>query len=321
MTRVLAIITLFVLFFLSATLFYLKTNSKPVSVDKNNVLFVINEGESLVNISQKLKSNFLIRDKYSFLFYTYKLGLNTKIQAGTFRLSPSLSTKELIVKLSKGGVSDYWLKIIDGYRVEEVARVFPQNLSFSSVDFINQTKSLEGYLFPDSYLIPEYFNIDQVLSVIKTNFDSKFNQAKQGVITQKLTDSEIIILASIIEREARTLKSKQEIAGVLYNRLKKGMPLQVDASVQYARDTQTRPQNYWQPLKSTEIASTNSPYNTYQYKGLPPFPICNPGFNSLYAAFHPISSDYLYYITGNDHKMHYAISYEEHKSNIAKYLK
>ena len=311
MTRVVAIITLSVAFFLAAIFFYLKINTKPVSDDKSNIMFVINEGDSLLNISQKLEENSLIRNKYSFLFYTYKLGLGSKIQAGTFRLSPSLSTEDLIIKLSKGGVSDYWLKIIEGTRLEEVSPLFPQGLPKTAK---------EGYLFPDSYLIPLYFTSEQTLQVIQTNFDKKFAQAQQGATNKTLTDQEIVILASIIEREARTLKSKQEVAGVLYNRLKIDMALQVDASVQYARDSKNKTSKYWEPVSKSDL-SLVSPFNTYKNRGLPPSPICNPGYNSLYAAFHPIDSNYLYYITGNDHQMHYATSLDEHNSNIAQYLK
>ena len=311
MRRVLIIITLCVVVLFAGIFSYLKINTKPVSADKTNVMFVVKDGDSLVNISQKLKSTSLIRNKYSFLFYAYKLGLNSKIQSGTFRLSPSLSTQEIITKLSKGGVSDYWLKIIEGTRLEEIATLLPSKLPLD-------TK--EGYLFPDSYLIPTYFTIDQTVQVIQKNFDKKFNEAKQGATTKTLTDQEILILASILEREARTLKSKQEVAGILLNRLKIGMALQVDASVQYARDSKIKPKDYWQPLKPADL-SIISPFNTYKNPGLPPAPICNPGYNSLYAAFHPITSNYLYYITGNDNLMHYATTLDEHNTNIAKYLK
>lgn len=320
MRRVLIIITLFLLIIFAGIFSYLKINTQPVSADKTASLFIINDGDGLVDISQKLESKSLIRSRFSFLYYAYNSGLSKKIQSGTFRLSPSLSTPEIITKLSKGGVADYWLKIIEGYRLEEVAPLFPTNTPFTAKDFLAQAKLKEGYLFPDSYLIPQYYTIDQILDVIFKNFNQKFAKAKEGSINQKLTDQEILTFASILEREARTLKSKQEIAGILLNRLQIGMPLQVDAAVQYVRDTKTLPVNYWQPINPSDL-SIVSPYNTYKNKGLPPKPICNPGYDSLYAAFHPIASDYLFYITGNDNKMHYAATLDEHNANIAKYLK
>ena len=238
------------------------------------------------------------------------MGLNKKIQAGTFKLSPSLSTPEVVAKLSKGGVTDYWLKIIDGTRVEENILSFPEGTSLVGK---------EGYLFPDSYLIPQNYTADQIFEIIKSNFDQKFTEAKINTTNTKMTDKQILIFASIIEREARTLKSKQEVSGVLLNRLEIDMALQVDASVQYARDSKNKPADYWKQLNSADL-SIVSPFNTYQNKGLPPSPICNPGYDSIYAAFHPIKSNYLYYITGNDNQMHYAATLEEHDSNIAKYL-
>lgn len=311
MKRVLAIIALLFVLIIAGSFVYLKSNSKPVSFNTSNVMFIIKSGESLVNISKDLKSKSLIRDQYAFLFYAYKMGLNKKIQAGTFRLNPSLSVKEIVTKLSQGGVSDYWLKIIGGTRIEENIDSFPKGTDFDG---------FEGYLYPDSYLIPTYYTGEQILEVIQENFDQKFTKAKEGATNTKLTDKQIIILASIIEREARTLKSKQEVTGILLNRLNINMALQVDASVQYARDTKTKPIDYWQPLDSSSL-SIVSPFNTYKNTGLPPSPICNPGYDSLYAAFHPIESNYLFYITGNDNKMHYATTLAEHNSNIAKYLK
>lgn len=320
MSRVFAFITLFVVLFFAGVFLYINIEARPVSTDKTISMFIINTGDSLINISQELKDDRLIRSRSSFLFYAYAMGLNKKIQVGTFRLSRSLSTQEVITKLSKGGVSDYWLKIIEGTRLEEIAPLFPSDVPFTTKDFLIQSRLKEGYLFPDSYLIPKYFTIDQILEVIQKNFNQKFTEAKDGATNKKLTDQEILIFASILEREARSLKSKQEVAGVLLNRLEIGMALQTDAAVQYARDSKSTTTHYWDPIKPSDL-SIVSPYNTYKNRGLPPKPICNPGYDSLYAAFHPIESDNLYYITGNDNQMHYAATLDQHNANIAKYLK
>lgn len=311
MKKVLAIIILLIFLVIAGIFSYLKISSKPVSSNTSNIMFVINDGDSLTNISQNLESKSLIRNQYSFLFYAYYLGLNKKIQAGTFRLNPSLSVQELVTKLSKGGVSDYWLKIIDGTRVEENADSFPKDADFTGK---------EGNLFPDSYLIPTYYTADQIFEIIQKNFDDKFTEAKEGATNLKMTDKQILILASIIEREARTLKVKQGVAGVLLNRINIGMALQSDTTIQYLRDTLTKPTKYWQDISSNDI-SLVSPYNTYKNKGLPPGPICNPGYDSIYAAFHPTNSEYLFYLTGNDGVMYYATTLAEHNSNITKYLK
>lgn len=322
MKKILAVF--FSLIFLTLISFgvFLVLNSSPVSSDSKIQSFVINQGEGLSSIATKLENKKIIKNKYCFIFYAYWSGLNKKLQSGSFRISPSLSTQEILDKLSKGGSHDYWIKIMAGSRVEEIANLFPDNLSFTSKEFLVKTQSLNGKLFPDSYLIPPYFNIDQILEVIHKNFSDKISEAKVNSINNKLSEDEILVLASLLEREGKTLESKQKIAGILMNRLEIDMPLQLDATVQYARDSKIpRPKEYWLPITKSDITNLNSAFNTYQNKGLPPSPICNPGYNSLYAAYHPIKSDNLFYITGTDGQMYYAKTLADHNKNINKYLK
>jgi UPF0755 protein len=297
------IITTFVIIFL-IFLIIVFLNLQPV--DRNNTQnfdFVIAPQEKTLHIAQRLEESGLIRNKYIFLFYIYKD--KPVLKAGKFSLSPSLNVSNLITEITTGGSHDYWLKIIEGQRVEEL------DLAFSKKD--------EGYLFPDSYLIPDYYSLDQTTAVIKDNFVKKFDKAKKDSVV-KLSDEEIVIFASLLEREGKSLESKQMIAGILFNRLDINMGLQVDASIQYIRDSQQKPDKYWTKLIKANM-SIDSPYNTYKYRGLPPTPICNPGYNSIYATFHPTESDYVYYITSNDGQMYYAKSLDEHNLNVANYLK
>lgn len=294
-------LALFVLLVVLGTLVYL---SQPVSLPNISQEFTINQGDSLNLIAARLETNHLLRSRYPFILFSYLYGLNRRLQAGTFKLSPSLSPKEIIFKLSSGGSHDYWLKIIAGSRLEEIT---PPLLG-----------AREGYVFPDSYLVPQDYTSAQILGIIDQNFQQKFSQAKANT-TPQLSDSEVVILASLLEREARLLPTKQMIAGILLNRLNLGMALQVDATVQYARDSLRHPAIYWQPLSRSDL-KIKSPFNAYQNRGLPPSPICNPGFDSLYAAFHPTPSDYLYYLTDPNGQIHYAKTLPEHNQNIAKYL-
>ncbi|MDD4937523.1 MAG: endolytic transglycosylase MltG [Candidatus Shapirobacteria bacterium] len=320
MKKVVSIIFVLVTIFLVFGLIFIKINLSAFSLDSKNQVFVINAGDSIKTISQNLEEKDLIKNHFVFIAYSFLTRQNKKIQSGTYRLSPSLSTPELLEKLTTGGISDYWLKIPDGSRLEETANLFPKDLTFTSQDFLTQTKNKEGYLFPDSYLIPQYFSLDQTLKVIYDHFNQKFTQAKKDS-TSTLSDQKILVLASLLEREGKSLESKQMIAGIILNRLSINMALQLDATVQYARDSQNKNiKEYWQPITKSSL-SINSVYNTYKNTGLPPKPICSPGYNSLYAAFHPTDSNYIYYITGDDGLMHYAITLAEHNSNIAKYLK
>lgn len=282
-------------------------NLAPVSTDNSIKNLVINQGDGIKTISLQLEKNNLIRSSFVFIATAYFSGLDKHLQAGLFKLSPSLGTTEIITKLSQGGNHDYWLKIIEGQRLAELS--------------IHFDDSLEGYLFPDSYLVPQDYEPSQIyLDIIKKNFDQKIAEAKVNATNTKMSDDKIVILASLLEREGRTLKTKQTIAGILLNRLSINMALQLDATIQYARDSKLATTDYWAPVKKKDL-SFKSEFNTYLHPGLPPAPICNPGYDALYAAYHPVDSNYLYYITGTDNQMHYATTLSDHNSNIAKYLK
>ena len=276
----------------------------PASNIVLNRSFVINQGDSLKTISLRLHKNKFTKNKYAFFVYAYLLNKSKDIKAGGFKISASDNLSQILAKLTIGGSYNFWLKIIPGQRIEEITPKF----SFDP--------SLEGYLFPDSYLIPNYFTVDDASSTIKNNFDNKISNLN----IPKNNLSQNITLASLLEREAKTKTDKQIVAGIINNRLKIGMALQIDASVQYARDLKTHPAKYWQPLTRNDLKIV-SPYNTYLNTGLPPRPICNPGQGSIFAATNPTPSDYLYYIHGTDGVMHYAKTLSEHNQNISKYLR
>lgn len=303
---------LLLLFF---SIFYYR-NLRPADPNAKEKPFVVNQGDSLYIIASRLEKNNFIRNKFVFLLLTYQQGLQNKLQAGSFNLSPSYTLQEMLKNLSIGR-QDYWLKITEGWRLEEI-KLYLLSLGFEKEELALLQKGTEGTLFPDSYLIPKDYTFENILPLFEENFQEKINLA-QETKTSSLNQEQGLILASIIEREGRTLETKQLISGVLQNRLKIDMALQADATVQYAKDSQNIPEKYWQPINKADL-SINSLYNTYLYPNLPPGPICNPGSNSLYAAFHPTPSDYLYYITGNDNKMYYAVTLEDHNANIRKHL-
>jgi len=300
------------------TWFYINIQPFSPGIDKQ-INFMINKGDGLSSIGRRLGNLKIIKNSSSFSVLAYFLGLDKKIQAGNFIVSPGLSVKEIIEKLSKAGTHDYWLQIIGGMRNEEIVKKLPENLSFTFDEFLNYSLKEQGYLFPDSYLIPESYSPEQIIKLIRKNFDLKIDEVRSSTTNPTIKDRDIIILASLVEREGRSLESKQYIAGILQNRLKINMPLQVDATVQYARDTKYIPKKYWEPLLKKDLGII-SPYNTYLNRGLPPGPICNPGLDSIRAVFNPILSEYLFYLTGNDNKMHYAKTLQEHNLNISKYL-
>lgn len=283
---------------------------QPYSSSQNSIDFTIEKGESLSSIANNLEGQQIIKNNFVFVTYAKLFGFGNKLHAGNFKLSPSMPIKEIINILLKKGSSDYWIKILGGQRISEI-----------KIQNFNIPLEKEGYLFPDNYLIPENYNLDQVLSIIDENFQNKLKEAKADSQDNGLSDQESLTLASLVEREARTLESKQMVAGIFFNRLNINMALELCSTAQYARDSGLpKPKDYWLPLDATDT-HIKSDYNTYTVTGLPPAPICNPGYDSLYAVFHPTNSDYLYFITGNDSQMHYAKTLSEHNANIAKYLK
>ncbi|HQI13122.1 endolytic transglycosylase MltG [Candidatus Shapirobacteria bacterium] len=284
--------------------------SRPAGTSQNKKAFVINQGDSLVDIATRLEKNHLIKNRYAFIFFSYAKGLNKKLQSGTFYLYDSMNLSQMIDRISKGGSTDYWLKIIPGSRIEEFA---------PDTSFVISATGLEGRFYPDSYLIPKYFTHQQIIQLITDNFNKKIIEASKSATTT-LDDKNTLILASLLEREAKGLDDKKIVAGILLNRLHLAMPLQVDASVQYAKDSLLKPEKYWQPITREDL-KIDSPYNTYKNSGLPPSPICNPGLNSLIAAYHPSPTDYIYYIHDTTGQIHYAKTLDEHNANVAKYLR
>ena len=184
--------------------------------------------------------------------------------------------------------------------------------------FLEQTTGLEGQLFPETYFVPDDFSTEQLVKLLTDTHEETITELLDGASTTLSTD-EIVILASIVEREANTPESMRTVAGVFMNRIAIGMPLQADASIEYVIDT---PLGELAPGQlAAELRELDSPYNTYLNQGLPPTPIGNPGRIALAAVIDPIVSDYFYYITGNDGEFYYAETYNQHLINIERHLR
>ncbi|MEZ4195509.1 MAG: endolytic transglycosylase MltG [Candidatus Paceibacterota bacterium] len=185
---------------------------------------------------------------------------------------------------------------------------------FDAEEFILLATPSEGRLFPDTYLLPEEYTAEELFDLLTSTFTEKLLPWQDEILAHNLSLDQIIILASIIEREANSPESKKMVSGILQQRLEIGMPLQADASVEYILD---------KPLKelAADDLKVDSPYNTYLNTGLPPTPIGNPGLDAIVAVLEPTTTDYLFYITGNDGEFYYAKDFDGHKLNIARYLR
>lgn len=280
--------------------------------------FVVYAGDNLFQIGTRLQQNNLIKNSWAFMLTTRLQGKQTKIQAGNFTLSPSYSSQEIIKILTTSGSKDISVRLPEGGRSEEYAKILTSKLDYSTAEFLSLARL--GYVFPDTYLVSPDSSVSDFLSQTATNFEKKFAQAISAQ-TSSLSDSELVILASLIEREGRSLEDKKIISGILQNRLELGMALQVDASVQFVRDNRQRNiLKYWEPISKLDL-KLSSPYNTYLNPGLPPQPICNPSLESLQAAANPTSSNFLFYMHEPSGTPRYASTITEHNQNVAKYLK
>lgn len=278
----------------------------------NEQSFVITRGLGVREIARKLHEQGLIRDPIAF----FVLVRNIKIQAGSFKLSPSMSAPQIAEKLTLG-TEDVWITIPEGLRSEQILEILAEK-RLGQGD-IEKWRADEGKYFPETYLIPKLWNIDQVRQHLRAMFDQKFD-AKLAADAKAagLTPDEVVTLASIIERETQTDEDMPIVAGILLSRLNDDHPLQADATIHYLLGNK---KNDWWPKEIlTEDLKIPSPYNTYLNPGLPPAPIGNPGLTSIKAVIYPTKSDYYYYISDKAGKMHYAKTLEDHNQNVSKYL-
>lgn len=315
--RLLAVIVIVILVFVGRS-FWIFLGS-PVDSQGLMRAFVITKGESVEQIAQKLEKERLIRSSLVFKLLLKASGQDKKIAAGDFKVSPAMSTDEIIKVLSQGSI-DRWVTLIEGWRVEEMAEELSDELGVSSDEFIKAAKSDEGYLFPDTYLINPDAKVTDIIAIFKNNFNKKYDAALQKMVKSRgLTAKEGVILASIVEREARSDGARRQVASILLKRLKIGMGLNADATVQYALGYQTEEKSWWKRHLTNGDLKVNSPYNTYLHMGLPPTPICNPSLSALQAVANATETPYLYYYHDSQGNSYYATTLQEHNNNIAKH--
>ncbi len=289
---------------------------ESVSSEKEIKSFVIAKDENFSAVSKKLSDEKLIRSSLFFSMYAKGVGLVDKIKVGTFKLSPSMPSKE-ILKVITGTPTDDWVTLLEGLRVEEMAEVLNSKLQIPMREFIDVAK--EGYMFPDTYLFPKDYSAQQIAEIMMDNFERKYSdKIRSKIRNHGLSEDEGVILASIVEREARSQQARTMVASILLRRLKIGMGLNADATVQYALGYQKDEKSWWKRRLSKDDFKITSPYNTYLYSGLPPTPISNPSVSSLQAvADADPTTDYLYYYHDSKGNSHYAKSLEEHNANVA----
>jgi len=327
--------------------------SQPISVDARPVRFVVEPGTPARMIGQNLVKAGLIADDQLFEAYVRVNGLDQRLAAGTFILAPAMTLVKVVETLQHAEASSVTVTIPEGWRREQIADYLVAAGAFTSTttaakDYVRQTATtdltgldvarypflqgrpagvgLEGYLFPDTYKLPTGgATAAEMLQRQLDDFAARVLPVYDKAITDHTTELklyQVLILASIVEREAVVPAERPIIAEVYLNRLAKGMRLEADPTVQYAMGYQKATGMWWKtPVSLEEYGGVNSPYNTYLNPGLPPGPIANPGLSSIEAALKPAKHDYLYFVAKPDGSgTHvFAKTFEEQQQNVQKY--
>ena len=318
---VLLIVGFLVIVFIGAAWFV--NGLSPVGSDKTEKRFVVNEGETANGIGIGLAKNHIIKSALAFRIYSQVTQSAKKIKPGSYELTANLWIPQIITKLL-AGPTEVWVTVPEGLRREEIAQKFVDGFELTGTaaetfynQFLSLTVNKEGYLFPDTYLFARDTKATSVVKFLEDNFDKRY--ASLSVSNSALTKTQVVTLASIVQREAITPEDMQGVASVLMNRYNEGMPFGSDVTLEYALGKQPDG-NWWKEGLTVDDLALNSAYNTRLVAGFPPTPISNPGLVALEAAANPQKSDYLYYLSDSDGKLHFAKTLEEHNANIAKYL-
>ncbi|HVX58557.1 MAG TPA: endolytic transglycosylase MltG [Candidatus Saccharimonadales bacterium] len=298
-------------------------NLRPVSSSTKTVYFTVQSGWGVQQIAQNLHTQGLIRSANAFKNYVDTKELRTSLQAGTYVLSPSMSVQEIVNKMANGDVARNLLTILPGKRIDEIKQVFKQHgysdgdlaTAFDPASYLGDpaasslpsSASLEGYLYPDSF---QKITGTPAETIIKESLDEMGGHLTpaivQGFADHGLSTYQGVTLASIVYQETDDPTYEPTVAQVFLKRLATGMPLQSNVTANYAADIAGVARN----------VNISSPYNTYLHKGLPPGPIGNMVDSALRAVAFPTNTNYLYFIAGDDGKIHFSHTEAEHEQAI-----
>ncbi len=303
--------------------------------DDTPVTFVVEPGETATDIAARLKRKGLISDAELFRRYAQYHGLDAGIEIGEFTLRQTMTIPEIAQALQQGQRPEQVVTIQEGLRLEQVAAAVAAQTSISQQEFLllattgwrdsgfvfdfladlPPAATLEGFLFPETYRLPEEPVATDLLGRMLETFGARVTPEMQAAAANRgLSVYELVTLASIVEREAVLDEERAIIAGVYHNRLDAGWFLDACPTVQYALGTP----DHWWPQFMLEATEVDSPYNTYRNLGLPPGPICSPGLASIRAAAYPADTDYYFFLadcTKNDGSHLFAVTHEEHLRN------
>lgn len=307
--------------------------TRPSDPDGPEQDFQVQEGEAINSICERLASAGIITDASLLRDYLIYTGLDTTVQAGTYKLSPAMSVIDIARKMQDATPEDITFVVLPGWRIEEIAASLPTSgLSLTPDEllaavsrppggyaFLTGATTVEGFLYPDTYVLPRTTTVDQLIEALVRNFSLHLGvDLQEGFARQGLTVYQAVTLASIVQREAVHQEEAPMIASVYINRLKIGMKLDADPTVQYALGYNLLQQTWWTNPLSLDDLKTASPFNTYQYDGLPPSPIDSPGLTALQSIAAPANTPYYYFSARCDNSGYhsFAQTFDEHVKNL-----
>jgi len=308
--------------------FYLGYEIIAPNIQQQQIIVTIKKGESVAAIAKDLKGRELIGSELAFKIMAKLSGQDYKLVAGEHLIKPQSTINDILNSLASPVTlsNENKITLIEGWDNNDVADYLSGQGIVTTNDFNSaaelsdwqgeysflrggKAKTLEGFIFPDTYRIFKNAPARDIIKKTLDNFDQKLTpDMRQAISRQGRTIFQIVTLASIVEKEARTPADMKMVADIFWKRIAAGMGLQSGATVNFITGKKdTRP--------ATADLSIDSPYNTYKYRGLPPGPICNPGLEAIKAAIYPQSNDYYYFLYGKDGKIYFARTYDEHLKN------
>ena len=317
---------LLLLFFLTwfSLEFYRPTKAQP-----NTIIFEVEKGQSVKEISRSLKKKGVIKKAWPFLLGYRVFFPGMSLKAGEYAIAIPDSPKNILTLLSEGNVHLRSITIPEGLIIQEIADLLESEKFAEKEDFLNETadphlihdldrdaSNLEGYLFPETYRFAKGTTSGEIVAAMVYQFRDVFTQdwiERAEELGMSVRDA--VTLASLIEKETSLVEEKKIISSVFHNRLNKGMKLDCDPTIIYALKLEG---SYKGRLRTIDL-KLDSPYNTYLYPGLPPGPIANPGRGSLEAALYPSDSPYMYFVSKNDGSHHFSRTFREHVNAVNKY--
>lgn len=301
----------------------------PANASNAKVRFVVPPGATFHEVADTLHRTGLIDNVTVFDLYARYKHLDRNIEAGAYEISRNLDDVQILQALQTAIPQEIYITIPEGFTIKKTAAMLDQGTVIKGSDYTAQAVAgqysygflkglapgtpLEGFLFPDTYLVPRTAGAKDLITLQLDNFNRYWNATRQAEAAQRrLSPQQIVIIASMIEREARFEVDRPLVASVIYNRLQAGWPLQIDATVLYAKGV-------WQSTVTTQDRNIQSPYNTYLHTGLPPGPISNPGIQSIDAALKPAQTGYFFYLSDPQGHNHYAQTEQQFAQLLKQY--